>query len=78
MFQEVASLRFLVGNAFGNLAAGTLTKEVWEEVRRVSRERSKEHANTLLAHYESRWYFRDGEARPKEPKVIDEGEAPEA
>ncbi len=78
MFQEVASLRFLVGNAFGKLATGTLTKEAWEEVRRESRENATAHANILLAHYESKWYFRDGEARPVQSKVIDEGEAPEA
>jgi hypothetical protein len=35
-------------------------------------------ADALWAHYESKWFFRDGEARPREPKVIDEGEAPEA
>ncbi len=78
LFEEVAALRFLVGNAFGAHAAGTLTKESWAEIRKTSRERAKEHANTLLAHYESKWFFRDGEARPREPKVIDEGEAPEA
>ncbi len=73
------SLLFIgTSNAFGAHAEGKLTKEFWAEIRKTSRERSKEHANTLWAHYESKWYFRDGEARPREPKVIDEGEAPEA
>jgi uncharacterized protein (DUF1778 family) len=73
MFQELATLRFLVGSVVGTVAieSNLLTKEKWEEMLRQAREQAAQHSNQLLAHYESKWFFRNGEAHPREPKVDD-------
>lgn len=57
LFEELARVRFLLGNAFKLMATGALTGEAWDGVRKDAAESAEEHARLLLSRYESRWYF---------------------
>ncbi len=77
MFEELARLRFLIGSALGHSLSASMTDERWAAIKKESDEKAAQHARTLLSRYESRWFFGDGEAHPKDPKVMDEGGAGE-
>lgn len=53
-FEELVRLRFLLGNAIGHLAHGTLTPENWEHVRRRSVEQVEHHTQVVLAAHQKK------------------------
>lgn len=57
LFYELTKVRFLLGNGLSLLAAQNLTPAGWDKLRKEASEQVQEIARSLVATYDSHWFF---------------------
>ncbi len=66
LLEELARVRFLTGNGFALMAAGTLNTPKWEEAKKKAEERADDLVKFLIGAYAGHWFLAQQAESPGE------------